>query len=404
MPRRIVRWDMSECQNRGQASRFNMRFAWLTPEDLRAAVNQWTDLSEHAFSANPFYAPGFVLAHLDTVGWHDEVRCAAVWHSEHGAERLDALAFLTRDDLRWGWPIRTWRSWSDKYILKFEPLYRAETAADAARALFHGLSENGRERALLLNREETWAGPLEGGPPVQIGEAHCVRTGERAGLRARADVEAYMKSEVSKKFRANAERSLRRLADLGDVTFRTARSGPEVDAAVRDLMDLELSGWKGKQGTALASCPHDEAFGLAALRAGQCPNVVCDVLSLNGKAIAVSANVVSAGWFFGFKSAFDETLKKHSPGTALHYLGTRAILEDRSIVGADSTCVPGHPLESVWRDRVSFATTLRSIGAPVSSSRLKYIVQTEAMRGSAKSTVKTIYYSASSKKVTATKR
>ena len=395
---------MSERQNRGQASRLKMRFAWLTPEDLRAAVDQWEDLSEHAFSANPFYSPGFVLAHLDTVGWDGEVRCAAVWHIERGHRRLDALAFLTRDDLRWGWPICTWRSWSDKYILKFEPLYRAETVADAARVLFDGLSENRRERALLLNREETWAGPLEDGPPMELGAAHCVRTGERAGLRARTDVDAYMKSEVSKKFRANAERSLRRLADLGDVTFKTVRTGPEVDTAVRDLMDLELAGWKGKQGTALASCAHDKAFGLAALRAEQCPHVVCDVLSLNGKAIAVSANVVSAGWFFGFKSAFDETLKKHSPGTALHYLGARAILENCSIKGADSTCVPGHPLESVWRDRISFASTIRSIGAPISNSRLKYVLQTEAMRGSAKSTVKTIYYSASSKKVTATKR
>ncbi|MEM8647444.1 MAG: GNAT family N-acetyltransferase, partial [Pseudomonadota bacterium] len=190
----------------------------------------------------------------------------------------------------------------------------------------------------------------------------------------------------------------------GDVTFKTVNTGTEVEAAVRDLMRLELAGWKGKQGTALASSSQDKAFGLAALRAGQCPDVICDVLSLNGNAIAVSVNVVSSGWFFGFKSAFDESLKKHSPGTALHYLGARAILENRAIVGADSTCVQGHPLESVWRDRISFATTIRSIGAPISSSRMTYVVQTEAMRGSAKSTVKTIYYSASSKKVTATKR
>ena len=132
--------------------------------------------------------------------------------------------------------------------------------------------------------------------------------------------------------------------------------------------------------------------------------VVCDVLSLDGRAIAVSANLVSGGWLFGFKSSFDETYKKHSPGSVLHYLGTRSILEDPALIGADSTCVPGHPLESVWSDRVRFGTTIRSVGAPLSSSRMGYVVQTEAMRESAKSTAKTIYYSASSKKVTATKR
>ncbi|MEM1198071.1 MAG: GNAT family N-acetyltransferase [Pseudomonadota bacterium] len=395
---------MSEGHNRGQASRLNLRFAWLTPEDLKNSKAEWLDLSQHAFSANPFYAPGFILAHMDTVGWEDDIHCAAVWHEGPEGRRLDALAFVTRDDLRWGWPIRTWRSWSDKYILKFEPLYRTGTVSAAARVLFEGLSEQGRERTLLLNREETWAGPLEDGPPSETGQAHCVRTGQRAGLMARADVDAYMNSEVSKKVRANAQRNLRRLSDLGDVTFKTVNTGTEVEAAVRDLMRLEIAGWKGKQGTALASSSQDKAFGLAALRAGQCPDVICDVLSLSGNAIAVSVNVVSSGWFFGFKSAFDESLKKHSPGTALHYLGARAILENRAIVGADSTCVQGHPLESVWRDRISFATTIRSIGAPISSSRMTYVVQTEAMRGSAKSTVKTIYYSASSKKVTATKR
>ncbi|MEM8689015.1 MAG: GNAT family N-acetyltransferase [Pseudomonadota bacterium] len=395
---------MSERHNRGQASRMNLRFAWLTPDDLKAARAEWVDLTQNALSANPFYAPGFVLAHTETAGWAEGVHCAGVWHEGPQGRRLDALAFITRDDLRWGWPIRTWRSWSEKYILKFEPLYRAETAGLARHVLFDGLSENGRERTLLLNREETWQGPLADGPPAETGKAQCVRTGRRAGLFARPDVDAYMRAEVSKKFRANAERSLRRLADLGDVTFRTVRTGPEVDAAVGDLMRLELAGWKGRQGTALASCAQDKAFGLAALRAGQCPKVVCDVLSLNGTAIAVSVNVVSAGWFFGFKSAFDEGFKKQSPGTALHYLGARAILEDSSIIGADSTCVEGHPLESVWCDRISFATTIRSVGAPISASRLKYVLQTEAMRGSAKSTVKTIYYSASSKKVTATKR
>ena len=128
------------------------------------------------------------------------------------------------------------------------------------------------------------------------------------------------------------------------------------------------------------------------------------MLSLDGSAIAVSANVISGGWFFGFKSAFNEELKKHSPGAVLHFLGAEALLQDKSIIAADSTCVPGHPLESVWRDRIPYAATLRSIGAPISASRLKYVVQTETVRNSAKSTVKTIYYTASAKKVTATKR
>lgn len=384
------------------------QFTWLSTEELRTIVPQWRDLAENAASPNPFYSPGFVLAHLDTVGWDETVHVAAVWQGNGEERRLDALAILYRDDRRWGWPIRTWRSWSDKYILKFEPLYRKGTEAVSAKVLYAGLSANGRERTLLFNREETWGGPdtstPPSDPPAELGKAHLVWPGERAGLFARPDASAYLKTEVSKKARANAQRNMRRLAEIGSLDFKTVRSAPEVMAAVHDLMRLELAGWKGRQGSAMASVAEDKAFGLAALRAGQCPAVVCDVLSLDGSAIAVSTNVISGGWFFGFKSAFNEDLKKYSPGAVMHYLGAEAILQDTSIVAADSTCVPGHPLESVWRDRVPFAATLRSIGAPLSASRMKYVVQTETVRNSAKSTVKTIYYSASAKKVTATKR
>ncbi|MCP5083412.1 MAG: GNAT family N-acetyltransferase [Alphaproteobacteria bacterium] len=378
----------------------DMTFAWSSPEELRAAVPHWEDLAENAASPNPFYSPGFVLAHLDCIGWAENVQCATVWNTTGDERRLDALAILQRDDLRWGWPIRTWRSWTNSYFIKFQPLLRFQTAGVAARALYAGLSENGRHRTLLLNRAEAWS---QERPSPHLGPAHIIHPSQRAALMARDDVDGYMKTEVSKKFRANSERNMRRLSDLGDLTFKTVSTAPEVRAAVDDLMRLELAGWKGKQGTSLASCSKDKAFGLAALQAGQCPQIACDVLSLAGTAVAVSINLISGGWLFGFKTAFDETLKKQSPGSVLHLLGTRAILENRAIIGADSTCVPGHPLESVWRDRISCATTIRSIGAPISASRLKYVVQTETVRNSAKSTVKTIYYSATNKKVTTTK-
>ncbi len=386
----------------------SMQFAWSSPDELRAAVADWADLAENAASPNAYYAPGFILAHIDSIGWDDRVQCASVWHTDGEHRRLAALAFLYRDDRRWGWPVRTWRSWADTYFLKFEPLYRRETAGAAARVLYAGLSNNGRQTALLFNRGEVMGceGPtseLTHTKPDQC-TVHVIHGDARAALFARQDVDAYMATQTSKKFRANAERNRRRLADLGSLAFTTVRSAPEVRAAVDDLMLLELAGWKGHQGTALASCPKNKAFALSALRAGQNPLISCDVLSLDGKAIAVSANLVSGGWMFGFKSAFDETLKKHSPGSVLHYLGTRAILEDKTIVAADSTCVPGHPLESVWRDRVRFASTIRSIGAPISAPRLKYVLQTETVRNSAKSTAKTIYYTASNKKATTTKR
>ncbi len=385
----------------------DLEFAWYRPEDLHTISTEWADLAQNAAFPNAYYGPDFVLSHLNSVGWSETVHCATVWCVKGGTRRLEALALLYRDDHRWGWPIRTWRCWADKYFAKFEPLLRNESAPAAARALIAGLTENGRHRTILFIRNENWVDePVNGypsGPSSLLGKAHLAHGYQRAALFPRADAETYMNTEISKKFRANAMRSMRRLSEMGNLSFKTVSNKQEVDAAVQDLLRLEMSGWKGKQGTALASSAGDMAFGLNALRAGQCPQVLCDVLSLDGQAIAVSANLLCSGWFFGFKSAFDESFKKHSPGAVLHFLGARAILENTSIVAADSTCVAGHPLESVWRDKISCATTIRSIGANLSGARLKYIVQTEALRNSAKSAAKTIYYSASNQKVIATK-
>src|SRR5690606_29109705 len=56
---------------------------------------------------------------------------------------------------------------------------------------------------------------------------------------------------VSLKRRRELERQLRRLCEAGAVSFMSARSASELDAAFNMFLQLEASGWKGRRGTAL---------------------------------------------------------------------------------------------------------------------------------------------------------
>lgn len=386
-------------------------FAWTPVEQLGALKDAWNDLAANAANPNPYYSPGMLLSYCSTIGVASDVKFACVWNGSGPDRRLDAFAAFVRKDLRWGWPVRTWRNWSNKYFLKFEPLIRAGQATSARQALFHGLSDNGRLKTLLLSPGATWMPDSSQAPAsAEIESAakyprKIVSHDQRAALFHGHDPDTYFNDCVSRKTRQTVKRRMRGLEDMGSLEFRTVRDPADVKRAVADFLHLEKASWKGAQGSAMASTAADEAFAQAAIcGAHSQPQISCDVLSLDGRAIAVSVSLISANWLFGFKTAFDEDLGKHSPGAVLHYLATCSFLRDETLVAADSTCVPGHPIESMWSDRICFGTTLTSIGAPISDARLNYFAQAEAVRANAKSAAKSAYHSAFGKKVTATKR
>ena len=58
---------------------------------------------------------------------------------------------------------------------------------------------------------------------------------------------------VNQKRRRELDRQLRRLCETGSVSFMSARTATEIEAAFNMFIALEASGWKGRRGTALAA-------------------------------------------------------------------------------------------------------------------------------------------------------
>ena len=125
-----------------------------------------------------------------------------------------------------------------------------------------------------------------------------------------ADVEAALEG----KFRQNLRRRKRRLAELGQVEYELT----EGDDALADFFDIEASGWKGRDGTAIAQRPELVGFYTQIARdAAKRKALALGILRLKDKPIAAHLSVVHAQRHYLIKIGYDESLHEHSPGQQL---------------------------------------------------------------------------------------
>ena len=160
------------------------------------------------------------------------------------------------------------------------------------------------------------------------------------------------------------KRLLRRLEDEGPVHLETV-AGDALQAQFERFLDLEASGWKGREATALASQSQTAAFSRDAVAAmGSAGSVRIDALRVGDKLIASLVSLVDGGRVFAWKIAFDETYAKYSPGAQLVLFTFQQNLAMRGFKLADSLAIPGHSMiEPLWRGRLEIGTLLLSSGS-----------------------------------------
>jgi hypothetical protein len=89
-----------------------------------------------------------------------------------------------------------------------------------------------------------------------------------------------------------------------------------------------------------------------------------DLLKLDGKAIAATVALRSGDMMFGWKTAYDESYAKHSPGVQLMLGLTEAVAADTSVRAMDSCAAPNHPMiDHLWCDRRAIADRMFAVSA-----------------------------------------
>jgi hypothetical protein len=116
-------------------------------------------------------------------------------------------------------------------------------------------------------------------------------------------------------------RQRRRLGERlgGDVVcVNCALPGGGLDRAVDGFLAMEMSGWKGRDGGAMACRPgHGEFFRDMCRRFATAGNLQLWSLQVAGRPVAYQCNLVAGDCVFAFKKTYDEALHQYSPGAQL---------------------------------------------------------------------------------------
>lgn len=333
--------------------------AWDTPE----ARGAWEALAARAGTPNPFFEPWYLLPSLARFDPQQRIVMAALMRGavpealvpvqrarRYGRHRLPHLAVWLHANAFLGAPIVAegaeeafWEAlldWADRNAGASAFFHAAALPLETALAeALIAVGARQRRRVVLVHREERamLASPL--GPAV------------------------YLEHALPGKKRKELRRQHARLAEQGTLAVVRRHDAEGIAAWIDQFLALELRGWKGAAGSALA-CAEATAglFRESMTAAAERGCLERLSLELDGAPIAMLATLIAPPGAFSYKTAFDERFARFSPGVLLQ-LENLALLERPGIRWADSCAAPDHPMiDSLWRERRAIGRVSVAIG------------------------------------------
>jgi CelD/BcsL family acetyltransferase involved in cellulose biosynthesis len=152
--------------------------------------------------------------------------------------------------------------------------------------------------------------------------------------------------ELSRNLRHDVQRRLRRLCEQGAVTIDVTDGGTNLAGLLDEGFRVEALGWKGAEGTAIASDARTRAFYDAVARWASASGWLrLAFLRLDGRAIAFQFDLEVGRKYYSLKIGYDPAFDRYSPGKLLAYaMVARAVstaLATYELLGTDEP----------WKDR-----------------------------------------------------
>jgi len=245
--------------------------------------------------------------------------------------------------------------WADSFLTKGQTLEVAIWRTDERPLAILPLSREGIRRASLSNAhgdvfdvimEEENAGEhveswltrrpatrlyrLDGASPLFSGLSsaglHVTGRSESPYLDLSGGIDG-VRTAMGDNLNKNIDRLERRLSKLGQTTYLDNADGV-IPGAVETCMELEASGWKGETGTAMLSQPESGRFYRGLIELARSRGWLrLATLTIGDQIIACQFCLDYNGSRFLLKPAYDESLKKHSPGKVLQWMVIREAVD-----------------------------------------------------------------------------
>jgi GNAT acetyltransferase-like protein len=327
----------------------------IEPAALEAYLPELEDLAANAIEPNIFYEPWILWPSLKAFGHDRQFFFALVFaptlDHPHAPQTLCGFFPLVRERRYKGLPVSVLRLWKHRYCLLCTPLIRTEHASECLKAFFKWLADpdhlNAANCAIVELREITGDGPFHTLLADYLYNSTRLSYMEdihvRAFFRPAENAEVYLSRALSGRRRKDMRQQAKQLAGVGRIEYKELTEQDDVDQWMSDFLSLEASGWKGRNGSAIASLEKDREFFLEIAREGfRRGRLRMRSLNLNGQPIAQKLDLVAGRAGFAFKIAYDESYSRFSPGVLLELENLRRLHEEGQFDWVDSCAVPDH--------------------------------------------------------------
>jgi CelD/BcsL family acetyltransferase involved in cellulose biosynthesis len=313
-------------------------------------------LAKQSIEFNAFYSSWMLIAALEflvPVG----VMIVVIRHMRDGITGV--FPFELQRRFR-GLPIPALRSWRHPYCFLCTPLISQPHARETLSQLMSWV-ESSRSPAHLIefdlvSGDNKFFDLLKTEMQSRNWVSHSMSY-ERATFRPAESATTGLSGKHLKELR----RLERRLGDEGACTYRTLSADESIEPWIDNFLQLEASGWKGREGTALGSDAKSQGyFRQVALAARTHDSVQMLAIEINGVPVAMKCNFIANDISFAFKIAYDEKYAKYSPGVLLEMFNMKNLVEHcPEITMMDSCAMPDHfMINRLWTGRRTMTNCL----------------------------------------------
>jgi CelD/BcsL family acetyltransferase involved in cellulose biosynthesis len=290
---------------------------------------------------------------LEAFGAGSDLRFVLVWEGE----RLAGLFPFERVARYKRLPVPALTSWRHAHCLLCTPLVRADSAGACLTALFDKLDASLIEFKYLAAGEPFHRALLEL-LAARGADSVVDRSYDRGLLRKH-------RATISGRMRRQAARNERQLGARGKLARVALQPQDDIARWIDDFLQLEASGWKGRNGSAMACSEANRRYFCEILRAAFSRRrlLFCG-LDLDGRPIARRCSFTAAEGAYAFKIAYDEAFAEFSPGALLELDNVRQVDADPRIEWMDAfTDANVLAVERLWPDRRTMQTLVTGVGA-----------------------------------------
>jgi CelD/BcsL family acetyltransferase involved in cellulose biosynthesis len=354
----------------GEMPSERFRFAVVDdPAALGEHLAAWEDLAAAALEPNLFYEPWMMLPAVEAFARGQPLRFVLVYAEAQGRPPLLCGLFpLERLSRYRGLPFNHVRLWKHIHCYLGTPLLRRSHARECLAGFLDWLAK-GPYRAAAME----WGLIAGDGPFFQVLSgvlkdtkrlSYLAESFSRAVMRPLSDAATYLDQAFSKTSRKEFRRLERRLAEAGTLQYAMLERGADAERWIRDFLELEARGWKGRRGSALDSSePNRLFFTRAAAEAARRGRLMMMSLKVADRPVAMKCNFLAQDGSFAFKIAYDEEYARFSPGLLLELEHIRQFHSRPALRWMDGCAAPSHFMANrLWLDRRTLVTLVTATG------------------------------------------